>query len=130
MCIGRLEGLRSKTVLLELELTVLKSKADTDRGTIERLAASEETMQQAIRDLASRLRRVDDTATLLHSMNQGMQDAFDEVTRLHLAPDHVSGEPLASELASARKSCSSHPGHCVTDEPQDLSDRCCLPGSW
>ena len=100
----RIESIRSKTVVLELEVTVLKSKTENDRLAIEHLAGNNEAMQQNVRELAERVRRVEDSITLLHSLNQGMQDAVDEATRSRTCVtllDHAPGQSLASEFASA-----------------------------
>lgn len=106
-CTDHIEALRSKTVSLELEVTVLKAQRVSDRAETDRLESDIAIMREAAYDCARRLDNMGDQLIHIQVTLAHMKDLLDETGHLYAtacycyqaaAPGHSS---LATELGRA-----------------------------
>ena len=98
LCADRVEGLRSKTATLELEMTILKSQRVTDRARIEDLQRDVSILQTSSHSLSGRLRRMAESMERLQTLNDQVRDACADIV---LRPENAwsYSEPQSRSLA-------------------------------
>lgn len=103
-CADRLKGLRSKTVTLELELTILKAQRATDHATIGDLRRDVCIWQGSLQDLGTRYQRLSEDLQHLQAANESMKMYYQEMNPelTNLDVDIIHGRTLACELTPSR----------------------------
>ncbi|KAI9057613.1 hypothetical protein FKP32DRAFT_1681296 [Trametes sanguinea] len=69
---GHIDSLRNKTVILQLELTLLKAQRATDRGKIEQLECDVEILRHSSSELVERIRRMGQLLDRLQKLSHAM----------------------------------------------------------
>ncbi|CDO68121.1 hypothetical protein BN946_scf185044.g29 [Trametes cinnabarina] len=97
-----IDMLRSKTVVLQLELTLLKAQRATDRGKIEQLERDLEIMQESSRELVDRLGCMGQLLARLEKLSKIMTTYDSRGASWHLAP-HIRGSTIYQHSMAAKK---------------------------
>lgn len=105
LCINRVEGLRSKTATLELEITILKSQRSADHARIGDLQRDVAILQESSHNLSGRLRQMSESMERLQVLNEHIKETYADMTSPDLSSSYVEFHvrTLASELNNSGK---------------------------